>query len=39
MESTLRLTTLVDNLEKAPLKADKAAVEKSFPKSKHCLRA
>ena len=28
MESTLRLTTLVDNLEKAPQKADKAAVEK-----------
>lgn len=30
MESTLRLTNLVENLEKAPQKADKAAVEKEL---------
>ena len=30
MESTLRLSNLVENLEKAPQKADKAAVEKEL---------
>ena len=30
MESTLRLTNLVENLERAPQKADKAAVEKEL---------
>ena len=30
MESTLRLTNLVENLEKAPQKADKATVEKEL---------
>lgn len=30
MESTLRLSNLVENIEKAPQKADKAAVEKEL---------
>ena len=39
MESTLRLTTLVDNLEKAPQKADKAAVEKELSEIEALLKS
>ena len=39
MESTLRLTTLVDNIEKAPQKADKAAVEKELSEIEALLKS
>ena len=39
MESTLRLTNLVENLEKAPQKADKAAVEKELSESDALLKS
>ena len=39
MESTLRLTNLVENLEKAPQKADKAAVEKELSEIEALLKS
>jgi len=39
MESTLRLTTLVENLEQAPQKADKAAVEKELTEIQTLLKS
>lgn len=39
MESTLRLTTLVDNLERNPQKADKAAVEKELSEIEALLKS
>lgn len=39
MESTLRLSNLVENLEKAPQKADKAAVEKELSEIEALLKS
>ena len=39
MESTLRLTNLVENLEKAPQKADKAVVEKELSEIEALLKS